>query len=127
MEISNFLAYVWGIFLIVIPLSLLINPKQIKNIFELAKDETSMLIGGIISFVIGVVTVLLNNSLAYDWRIIITILGLFAIAKGCFFLFWPYKAIEFHNKITDKEWIFYLLFAAVFIGLFTIYFGFLGK
>ena len=127
MGISNFLAYLWGVFLIVIPLSLITNPKQIKNIFELAKNETALFIGGIISFTIGIITVLLNNSWAYDWKIIITILGLLAVAKGCFFLFWPDKVIKFYSRMADKEWIFYILFTAVFFGLFIIYFGYMGK
>lgn len=127
MEISNFLAYIWGIFLIVAPLSLLINPKQIKNLFELAKNEAHLFICGTISFTIGIITALLNNSWVYNWKSIVTIFGLAAVIKGCFLLFWPDEAVKFHSRIENKEWIFYLLFAAVFVGLFTVYFAFIGK
>lgn len=127
MEISNFLAYVWGIFLIVVPLSLLINPKQIKNLFLMVENEAKAYYSGIISFLVGIITILLNGGWAYSWKALIAVLGLLAIVKGCFLLFWPEQGVKFYNSIKDKEWIFYLLFAAVFVGLFAVYFGFFGK
>lgn len=127
MQISNFLAYIWGIFLIVMPLSLLINPKKIKSIFEMAMNETTVYYNGIASFIIGLITLFLNNSWNYNWKSIVTVLGLASLIKGCFSLFLPQEAARINGRMKDKEWIFYLLFAAIFIGLFTVYFAFIGK
>ena len=61
MALSNYLAELWGIFMIVIPLALLINQNYLKKLFESAKDYQKLFCWGIINFVIGVAMVLAHN------------------------------------------------------------------
>ena len=75
METANFLSAILGLFLVFIPLSLLMNPKKIKTLFSAMENDVTAYTCGVVSFVLGSATVLLNNVWAYDWRTLITIFG----------------------------------------------------
>jgi uncharacterized membrane protein len=127
MDTPNFLASLWGMVLIIVPLSMLINPKRIKDFFSKMEDENSVYGCSIICFIIGTATVLLNNVWAYDWKTIVTILGWVAMIRGLLGLLWTEGVIKFCAKIKDKDWISYVVLAALFLGLIIVYFGFIGK
>jgi len=124
MQTANFLASIWGLFFIAVPLSLLINPKQIKRLISALENEVSVFVIGIIAFVWGTLTLLLNNVWEYNWRTIITIIGWAAILKGLCFLFMPEHVLKMIAKIKDKDWVSYAVLVAVFIGLVIAFFGF---
>lgn len=127
MEIANFLASIWGLFFIIVPLSLLINPKQIKEILLTAERDLALFIRGAVVFVLGSATVLLNNVWEKDWKVLVTIIGWVAILKGLAGIFYPEGAKKMIGAMKDKEWVSYLLLVAVFLGLVCVYFGFTGK
>lgn len=127
MNTLNFIIELWGIFIVVVPLSLLINQGLIKKIFAFAEDDLTIFFGGILSFIIGLSSVLNYNTWAYNWTVVITILGWIAILKGIALLFFPNISKKMHNKIKDKEWISYMLLVAIFIGCFLVYAGFVLK
>ncbi|OGZ84644.1 MAG: hypothetical protein A2599_02685 [Candidatus Staskawiczbacteria bacterium RIFOXYD1_FULL_39_28] len=127
METANFLSAILGLFLVFIPLSLLMNPKKIKTLFSAMENDVTAYTCGVVSFVLGSATVLLNNVWAYDWRTLITIFGWILIIRGLVLMFWQEGALMFIRKIKDKERLSYALLAAVFLGLILVYFGFVGK
>jgi hypothetical protein len=127
MDTANLLANIWGISLVIIPLSLLVDPKQVKNLFTAMEKETNVYICGVVSFILGVITVLLNNIWAADWRVIITLIGWIAILRGLFGMFWTQGATKLCSKAKDKGWIQYIILGVLILGLIFIYFGFVGK
>lgn len=127
MNTLNFVAELWGIFMVVVPLSLLINQGLIKKIFAFVDDELVMFFGGMLTFIIGVASVLSYNVWSANWGLIITIFGWIAILKGIMLLFIPAWSRKINDKMKDKEWMPYLLLVAIFIGLFLVYAGFLLK
>ena len=127
METANFLSAILGLFLVFIPLSLLMNPKKIKTLFSAMENDVTAYTCGVVSFVLGSATVLLNNVWAYDWRTLITIFGWILIIRGLVLMFWQEGALMFIRKVKDKERLSYALLAAVFLGLILVYFGFVGK
>lgn len=127
MQIVNFLASIWGMFMVFVPLSLLINPKQVRGLFARVENETTAYVWGIVSFILGAGTVLLNNVWAKDWKTIITVIGWAGILKGLCMMFCTERTIKMSAKFKDKEWISYALLVAVFLGLVCVYFGFVGK
>jgi hypothetical protein len=127
MQIVNFLASLWGMVLVFVPLSLLINPKQIKGLFAKIEDEASTYFCGIIAFTLGTATILLNNVWARDWKVIVTVIGWVAILKGLCAMFCTDKFIKMRVSIKDKEWLSYAILAVLFLGLVCVYFGFVGK
>src|SRR3989344_7945247 len=90
MELSNFLANVFGISIIAVSLSLLSYPKIIKKIFESMQNETTLFFTGVVSFVIGISMILTHNIWVYDWKVIVTILGWAILLKGVIRLFFHF-------------------------------------
>jgi len=124
--LSNYLAQILGISMVVIPLALLIREKHLKRIFSSVETEECLLCWGLISFVIGIAMVLAHNIWVANWQVIVTILGWVALLKGLAILFFPDFTRAWTKKIENKQWLPIALVIAVFIGLVITYFGFKG-
>ena len=122
--LSNYLAEIWGISMVVVCLALLIKPKYLKRLFASMEDEGNLFMWGLISLVIGIATVLAHNIWVKNWQVIVTILGWLALAKGLSLLFLPELLKSYVKKIEDKQWLPIALVIGVFIGLIITYFGF---
>ncbi|MDP3990052.1 MAG: hypothetical protein Q8Q01_02495 [archaeon] len=81
-DISILLARFWGLFLLILGLIFLIRKKLLKDIFIMSKDNSFMLITGFMSLIVGLITLILHNLWALDWRVIVTIFGWLSLAKG---------------------------------------------
>jgi uncharacterized membrane protein len=124
MILSNYLAEVWGISIVVICLSLLIKPEYLKKIFSEIENETSMFFWGFITFVIGITMVLAHNVWAKDWQVIVTLLGWISLIKGLTLLFCPKSLVKFAKKMENASYLPFALIIGVFIGLAVTYLGF---
>lgn len=124
MELSNFLANIFGLSIIAVSLSLLLYPKNIKKIFDSMQNEITLFVTGIISFIIGITMVLTHNVWVYDWRIIVTILGWAILIKGIIRLFLPEFVIKMGKKMVNNQWIPSILVVEIILGCVLIYFGF---
>ncbi len=124
MALSNYLAEIWGISLVVVSLALLIKETHLKRLFAEIETEENFFLWGLISFVIGISTVLAHNIWIKDWRVIITIFGWAALIKGLSLLFTPELAKKWVKKIENAPFLPYALVVAVFIGLAITYLGF---
>ena len=124
MELANYLAQIWGIALVLIPLALLINPKYLKRLFVEVENDATMLFLGIVSLVIGLAMVLAYNVWAKNWQVIITLLGWGSLIKGLSTLFLPDYTKNCIKKMENASWIPYGLVVAIFVGLIITYFGF---
>jgi hypothetical protein len=81
MEITIFLARFWGsLFMILGALS--IGAKLLGRIIKYTEDKTITISTGYITFLLGLITVVLHNIWVADWRIAITILGWATLIKG---------------------------------------------
>jgi len=81
MDISIFFAQFWGGFFLVFGLLALIT-KQLGRTIEMTDNKAFVISTGYISFLMGLVTVILHNVWVADWRIAITILGWSTLIKG---------------------------------------------
>ena len=124
MELSNFLANIWGLSFIIVGLSLLIYQKNIKRVFELAENEINLFFHGVCSFVVGIAMILTHNLWVSDWRVIVTLLGWIALARGIMLLFLPEIVVNLHKKMENNRWISSALVGVVILGCVLIYFGF---
>jgi hypothetical protein len=127
MDTTLFLASAWGIPMAVIALSLLINPKQVKNLFSLSEDETNVFLCGVLCLIIGVITLLQNNIWVMSWEVIVTILGWIAVTRGVVSIFWTKGMITFCQKVKNSEYLQYIILAIFFVGLILVYFGSVTK
>ncbi len=124
MELSNFLANIWGFSFIIVALSLLIYQKNIKRLFELLENETNLFLHGVCSSIVGIAMILTHNLWVSDWRVIITLLGWVALARGIMLLFMPEMITNHLRKMENNRWIPVALVVAVIVGCVLIYFGF---
>jgi uncharacterized membrane protein len=125
MNLSNFLAELWGITIVVVSFALLINPKRLERLFAEVENEATMFFLGIVSLVIGITMVLVHNVWAPDWRVAITILGWLTLFKGLDILFLPECMKKRWPKM--KNWLWLLIFTfLLFSGLVLAYLGFVA-
>lgn len=125
METVNFLAALWGFSLMIISLSFLINPKNIKSIFELMRSDSVIILSGGINVILGIASILAYNIWSLTWGIIITILGWAMLLKGVLRLFFPGFVLHVLESYKNKtEWFPLLFLFLLFIGCFLVYMGF---
>jgi len=123
---SIFLAQLFGLFFLVVGLSLLINKKEYKTIVgSVVSDPSHVFLWGIPVFALGSLLVLSHNAWTGTWTDLITLLGWTAFLKGVLLLLFPglvYEAI----KKAHKESMFLLEFSfSMIFGIVLLYFGFL--
>ena len=122
--LSNYLAEIWGISIVVVCLALLIKEKHLKKLFSSIETEESFFMWGLISFVIGISMVLANNVWVKNWQVIVTILGWLSLIKGLSLLFIPELVKKMTKKIESSQLLPFALVIGIFIGLAITYFGF---
>lgn len=81
MDISIFFARFWGSFFVVFGLLFIIT-KQLGKTIEMTDNKAFVISTGYISFLMGLVTVILHNVWALNWKVAITILGWSTLIKG---------------------------------------------
>ena len=127
MEASLLLAKLWGLYLTLIVLALIINRDTLKRIFKLAHDEGFLFITGFLSLIMGLTTVLLHNVWTFDWRGIVTVIGWIAIIKGVSRFIMPGQIVKSAEKFEENKALLNVsFFVMLIIGLYLTYSGFQG-
>lgn len=122
--LTNYLAEIWGISLVVICFVLMIKEKHLKKLFSSIETEENMFSWGLTSFVIGISMVLSHNIWVRGWQSIITIIGWLSLAKGLTLLFCPEFIKNHIKKLENSQFLSPLLFMGIILGLIITYFGF---
>ena len=122
--LTNYLAEIWGISIVIISLALLTKEKHLKRLFAKIETEEGLFMWGFISLVIGLAMVLSYNVWDKNWQVVITILGWLALVKGLALLFLPELAKKYAKKIENQQWLPIALVILVFVGLVITYLGF---
>jgi len=97
-EITIYLARFWGSLFIILGL-MSIGAKLLGRIIKYTENKTITISTGYITFLLGLVTVVLHNLWVWDWRIAITILGWTTLIKGI-------MKIEFPKHVHEKAQMF---------------------
>ena len=118
-NISIFLAKFWGWYLIIFFVILSFNPKRIKQIFEDLRDEKFLILTSFLSIIVGLLSILFHNIWEPNWKLIITLLGWFALFFGLALFIFPNPTVsklkEFNIKFVQVIYI--LLFL---LGIFLL-------
>lgn len=102
MEITYFLAKMWGWYLFIFFLVLSIRPERIKQIFTYFKDSKFSLITAFLAFMIGLLNIFFYNEWDLSWTIIITLLGWVCIGMGILLFIIPRKFSDFLLTVNVK-------------------------
>jgi len=90
METSILLAKVFGVYLVVIGISLLINRKSFQEVMgSFAKSPGVLFLGGVIALLFGLFIVNIHNVWKFYWVVIITIFGWASLIKGLTLMICP--------------------------------------
>lgn len=102
MEISILLAKFWGWYLLIFFFILSSNPIRIKQVFEDLKDRKYSNLVAFIAIIIGLLNIIFHNIWAYDWTMIITLIGWLSLGIGMFLFTFPRKAAKLLSYINLK-------------------------
>ena len=125
MNISIFLARIFGLYLAIISIAMLIDWKGfLRRIERYVENPGLMLFGSIMTLLLGLLLINIHNVWVWDWRVVITLLCWITFIKGLVHLFiptFPAKVISIY-----KTGIVYYSCGIVtlIIGGFLIYQGF---
>lgn len=122
--LSNYLAEIWGISIVVVCLALLIKETYIKRLFVSFEKEEDLFAWGLATFVIGLAIVLAHNVWVKNWQVVITIIGWVSLIKGLSILFFPELMKKWVKKMENAQFIPFLLVIGVLLGLAITYLGF---
>ena len=122
-NISLFLAKFWGWYLIIFFFILSFNPKRSVQIIKDLEDQKFTILISFLSIIIGLINILFHNLWKGDYRLIITLIGWFALLNGLALFIFPQHTISWINYMNIKfiQVIYILLF---FIGIFLLNMGY---
>jgi len=94
------LAQIFGIGFIVLGLSMIFNRKwTAMAVEEIVKNQGIIWIAGLITLVMGLVTVELNNVWTSGLPLLVTILSWLILIKGTFILIFPNLSVSYYRKM----------------------------
>ena len=123
MDITIFFAQFWGVFFIVFG-ALSFITRQLGRTIEMTDDKAFVISTGYISFLMGLVTVILHNVWAWDWPVVITILGWSTMIKGIMKIGFPGTIHKQAQRFKKNQWlgaVFLLILGAwlLWMGIFN--------
>lgn len=123
---SLFLAKFWGWYLIIFFFILSFNPKRILQTIKDLEDQKFAILTSFLSIIIGLLNILFHNFWESDYRLIITLIGWFALLNGLALFIFPKRTISWIKFINIKfVQVFYILLFIVGIFLLNIGYAFI--
>jgi len=123
MEISIFFARLWGSFFIVFG-ALFIITKQLGKTIEMTDDKAFVISTGYITFLMGLVTVILHNVWELNWKIVITLLGWSTLIKGISKIGFPELIHKQAQRFKKNQWVSAVIL--ILLGAFLFWMSFTG-
>ncbi len=114
-EITIFLARLWGSFFVIFG-ALFIITRQLGKTIEMTDNKAFVISTGYISMLMGLITVILHNIWVLNWTIVITLLGWFTLIKGIMKIGFPEQIHKQAQRFKKKQ-----LLSAVFLLLLGIW------
>jgi len=127
MDLSIFLAKIYGIVFIAVGLGMLINSKYYRKAIDgMLKNYGVMYLGGAMALIIGYVIITYHNFWVKDWTVIITIFGWIAFIKGIMLLVFPKAMISLSLSMIKKMNLTIWSIITLVLGLVLGYYGFIA-
>ena len=104
MDISIYLARVFGIYLVVACLAILFNKKHIpKLVHDLSSNLGLIVFSGFIHLFLGLLVVVAHNIWTFDYRGLVTLIGWIGMVKGGVRLLAPTKITRWGEKFANSK------------------------
>lgn len=126
MDISFFLAKALGLYMLIIGISLLINKDTLYAVMkDITQQPAVFYLSAVIALIIGILMVVSHNLWAFNWRIIITLMGWTAFIKGTFNILFPQRAYKLVEQFSNHKSAYLIsTIVTLVIGLLLAYCGF---
>ena len=124
-----FLAKLIGTIFIVIGLGLVFNRAIYQVVAEeIVKSRALLYVSGALNLVAGLAIVLAHNEWSPSWKVIITIIGWFALVRGALRILLPQQIGDYLARIFARgpQVLFGTGIAALIVGAFLAWKGFSG-
>lgn len=126
MEMSLFLGQLFGLYLIVMGLFMLLRRRKMHALTQdFVKSPALITFAGSIALLIGLWVLLIHPVFEWSWRGLITLLfGIVPILRGIFRIFFMRPEMKFVSKCYKGNGPVYMGIIAVLIGLYLAWHGF---
>jgi len=125
MDISIFLAQVFGLYFIFAGIALLIRRDSMVVFTNSLSSSGFMYLSGFIALMVGIPLVLIHNVWDDSWRTIITILVWVTLIKGLLLIFAPEFMTNIATKLTRHSLLLrHGMWVVIIFGLYLVYIGF---
>ncbi len=102
MQISIFLAKFLAIYFLIISLPLLLHTEAFRHRAQAyMKNEAAMLLGGIMTLLLGILLILIHSIWIYDWFVLITLLAWLTFIKGLIHVLCPEMAQHMMKRMNN--------------------------
>jgi hypothetical protein len=103
MQASILLAKIFSIYFVVIGLSMLCCVDSFRSrAHAYMNNEGVMLLGGIITLLLGILLILMHSIWVYDWRLLVTILAWLTFVKGIIHVSCPHIAKRMMQNVDSQ-------------------------
>lgn len=125
MDVSIFLAKYLGLYFAVAG-AFLWHRRDLstKIMADFFKNSALVAFGGAIAFLFGTLILLVHPIFELNWKLLITLIGLFATVQGLARLFIPEKIEELSKNFAKDNVLVYTAGVLFVIGVFLLYKGF---
>jgi hypothetical protein len=103
-EITIYLARFWGSLFIILGLSTILT-GFLGRVIKMTEEKIITICTGYITFLLGLITVVLHNIWVLDWRVAITILGWITLFKGIEKIRFPERVNRKAQMFKRLEWL----------------------
>jgi len=122
MDISIVLAQIWGVGCVVFGLSMFLNKKWTAvAVEEMIQNQGVIMLAGLVTLVMGLVLVALNNIWTSGLPLFITILGWLTLLKGAVILLFPTFTVSYYKKMNKGNIFAWGGFVLIILGLVLLY------
>ena len=125
MELSIFLAKVFGLYLIIISIAVWSRRKNLGELaVSFAQDKVSIYISGVIFLLLGLALVIGHNVWDTAWQGTISVLGWMTLVKAGIRLFFTDKVGSIAQKTVGSKWYWFVIAISLAVGIWLTSVGF---
>lgn len=125
MELSYFLAQLFGLTLIIFAVVAFFQPSIISaTIRDMKPFSFPLLLAGFIGVFGGLAIILSHNVWEWSWRVIVTLFGWTALIKGIAYVAFPETLMRTGISVFEGKWRKLSLVVTFLVGCCLVYHGF---
>lgn len=126
MEISILVARIVAVLYIAVSVGVLFDQISFKKLYlDMIKNAGLMYIMGLFALVIGFILVHYHNIWAWNWTVLVTLIGWAALIKGVMIITFP-KSLDFFKPMFTGKFLGVFPYFTLVFGLIFGYFGFIA-